>query len=101
MFVEETLHEEIMDAEKRVLEIVVELISFDFVPLELNTDNYQLACECLSLRLGSHSLLVGSLPKIVPGFHHVGKRECTNPDHPTGISADSWKALLRYRGRKT
>lgn len=90
-----------MDAEKRVPEIMVELISFDFVPLELNTDNYQLAFECLSLRLGSHSLLVGFLPNIVPGFQHVGKRESTNPDHQIGISADSWKELLRRHGRKT
>ena len=84
--------EVIMDAV--VLETMVEMILFDFVPYAKNIDNYHVAFECLSLRQGPCSLLLGFLPSIAPDFPHVaaGERGRTNPAHHTDASADPWTA---------
>jgi len=86
----ETDAEVIMDVV--VLEIMVEMILFDFVPYAKNIDNYHVAFECLSLRQGPCSLLLGFLPSIAPDFPHVaaGERRCTKPAHDTGASAEPW-----------
>jgi len=94
MLVAVITHEETLDEETTVQEIVVEMILFDFVPHSSKTDSFRLAFECPSLQQGSRSHLVGSLPNIAPDFPHaaVGEGSCTNLAHHTGVSADSWTA---------